>query len=160
MDHDSNHVELSCASCDWSETCDPPAVARWLNFANRLRRDHLPELEIMHEILRGGAVALGGPGCGATGLAMRQVCDADFDWPEARRCGSCGKRIDVERIAVVPDTKLCVACQQSGERGETPPDEVEFCPRCGAAMELRLARGAGIARYVMQCTAHPPCRLR
>jgi hypothetical protein len=158
MDRDTFYLELSCGACGWSETCDPSAVARWLDSADRLRRDQQPELEIMHEVLRGIAGELACPDCAATGLSARQISDADFDWPEVRQCESCGQLIATERLEALPDTKLCAACQQSDERGETTCSELEFCPRCGSIMELRLTRGAGIARYTMQCTGNPACR--
>jgi len=51
----------------------------------------------------------------------------------------------------------CLACSWAEESGQAPA-AVEFCPRCGAPMELRPSKSAGVTRYVMTCTANPPCR--
>ena len=63
-----------------------------------------------------------------------------------------------ERLELLPDTTFCAACQRKAERGETTT-ETEYCPKCGAPMAVRLSRAAGLTRYVLVCTAQPPCRL-
>ncbi len=156
MDRDGNYLQLRCPACAWSEDCGEDAVARWLHSAGRLRRDQQPELEIMHEILKGIAGELACPDCGRQGL-LAAVRSDDDDWPEARRCEGCGQPIGAERIAALPDAVLCADCQQREESGRAT-GKVEYCPRCGAVMELRLSRKAGISRYTMQCSGNPPCR--
>jgi hypothetical protein len=149
-------LQLRCSACSWSEDCGEDAVARWLRSAGRLRRDQQPELEIMHEILKGIADELFCPDCGHQGLFAIE-CPDEVDWPEARRCEGCGQPILAERIAALPDAVLCSRCQQDEESGRAA-GEVEYCPRCGAVMELRLSRKPGVSRYVMQCSGNPPCR--
>lgn len=43
--------------------------------------------------------------------------------------------------------------------GLVEPTEPEFCPKCGALLELRVSRGAGVTRYKQFCTGDPPYRL-
>jgi hypothetical protein len=152
-------IDLRCPECNWSEVCASDRVADWLRAAGRLRSDQLPELEIMHEVLRGISGSLNCPQCGHTGLDVCDADDEDSDWPAAATCEVCSRPIPAERLAAVPDTMVCAGCQQSIERGETV-DEVEYCPRCGSVMELRPSRGPGITRYVLVCTGSPTCRPR
>jgi hypothetical protein len=149
-------LQLRCSACSWSEDCGQEAVARWLWAAGRLRRDQQPELEIMHEILKGICGELNCPECGRRGLRAA-ACADDGQWNTARRCAGCGQPIPAERVAALPDATLCASCQQGEESGRAA-GEVEYCPRCGAVMELRLSRKAGLSRYVMQCSGNPPCR--
>ena len=154
---DQRFLELSCPHCDWSEVCNPTRVAEWLRTAERLRHDQAPEIEIIHEVLRGTAGQLACPDCNRIGLHVSDADDNEADWPEAPTCAGCGQPISAERLEAVPGVTRCATCQQSHESGEdnaTP----EFCPRCGALMELQLSRRAGLARYVMRCTGNPPCR--
>jgi RNA polymerase-binding transcription factor DksA len=69
-------------------------------------------------------------------------------------CAACGKMIPAERLELFPDTTLCTACQSTVDRGAAPDTE-EYCPRCGARMQVRAARSAGVARYALVC---PQCR--
>ena len=68
----------------------------------------------------------------------------------ARRCDDCGQAIPRERLELFPQSRLCVACQSRDEKGERPV-EVEYCPRCGSAMELAPSRTSGITRYRLVC---------
>ena len=152
-----SYVELRCPRCPWTEVCGPKDVVRWLRTARKLRAAGQPEWEVLCELLQSAAGQLPCPGCGAVGLVVGPARD-DADWPELRRCAACGKTIDGERLEAVPDATLCAACQRAEESGR-PQEEIEYCPKCGAPMELRPTRGAGVTRYVMACTAVPPCRL-
>lgn len=147
---------LLCPHCDWTETCGPDGVTAWLGKARKLRAGRPLEDDVAFEVLRGAAGALACPACGGRGLAVQPVVEED--WPEARRCAYCRQPISPERLEALPDADCCAACQQRAERGNAPT-EVEYCPKCGAPLVLRLSRSAGITRYVRACTNVPPCRL-
>ncbi|MDH3717831.1 MAG: TraR/DksA C4-type zinc finger protein [Planctomycetota bacterium] len=151
-------IELRCGSCGWNEVCGEDGVARWLRVAEKLRHDRQPDMQIMLEILRATASQLGCPECQQQGLLVVDAEPTDA-WPSARLCEACGKPIPAERLDALPHTTMCTACQQTDERGEGS-QEIEYCPRCGAPMELKLSKGAGISRYVMVCSASPPCSRR
>ncbi len=150
-------IELNCPRCSWAEVCGPSAAAEWLRRVGKLRGRELPEWEILVEVLRAAAEKLTCPRCGATGLAAGPADAEGDDWPEAAVCRGCGRPIPPERLEAVPGTTYCAACQGAAESGREPTT-IEYCPRCGAPMEPRLAPGGGVARYVMTCTAVPPCR--
>jgi hypothetical protein len=61
-------------------------------------------------------------------------------------------------LEAVPGTKRCTACQGKAETGHVANDEPDFCPHCGALLELRASRSGGITRYKQFCTNNPPCR--
>ena len=118
-----------------------------------LRREQEPDWDLAVQLFRSRVEQFQCPACSAE--AMQVVTEADSrddDWDEARSCGRCGKPISVERLEVFPDSRLCAACQQKSERGDTG-DTPEFCSHCGAVLELR-ARRRGLSRYVMRC---PEC---
>jgi Zn finger protein HypA/HybF involved in hydrogenase expression len=152
------YVELRCPACPWAEVCGPEAVAGWLRRARKLRARSAAEWDILHEVLQATAGQLACPGCGHVGLSIAPARDEAADWPGARPCSACGQTISEERLRAVPATALCAACQQDEERGRAIT-EIEYCPRCGAPMELRPAKGGGVARYVLVCTGSPPCRV-
>jgi len=156
MAGEPEYIELRCRACSWGEVCGPTGVAGWLRRARKLRAGEPPEWEIMVEVLRAAAVKLGCPECGATGLVVVSA-DEGADWPPAANCEVCGSLIPAERLAALPGATRCAACQRAEETGRAPA-AVEFCPRCGAPMELRPSKTAGVTRYVMTCTANPPCR--
>jgi hypothetical protein len=112
--------------------------------------------EVVRELFIASAARLRCPDCKAIGLATGETADAlsDEDWGQARACEGCRAPIPPERLELLPDVRLCAACQQQDDRGELADDR-EFCPRCGAVMRLVSRRGAGISRYKMQC---PACR--
>ena len=147
---------LRCTRCSWTETCGPEGITAWLGKARRLRGGRPLEADVALEVLGGAAGELECPGCGAVGLIVQPAIEDD--WPEARRCAFCNKPIPPERLEALPEADCCAACQQRAERGEAPT-EVEYCPKCGAPLALRLSRSAGLTRYVRACTNVPPCRL-
>jgi len=151
------YLELRCRRCSWTEVCGPEEVAAWLRKAGKVRAQGAPEWEILVEVLRATLPRLVCPDCGGEGLAAGPASD-DADWPEMRNCSSCSKPIDEERLRAMPDAVLCTACQRADELG-LGDREVEYCPRCGAPMRLRPTRSGGVTRYVLACTATPPCRL-
>jgi hypothetical protein len=112
----------------------------------------------MHEVLRAAAGRLACPACGKVGLVAEPAPDDQPDWPGPRPCAACGKPISQKRQRAVPGATLCTACQQDEELGRAKT-ETDYCPRCGAPMKLRPCKTGGITRYVLTCTAEPPCRL-
>ena len=132
-------------------------MVRWLRSVQKARALREPDPEFLAEVFRSAADGFCCPRCEQTGLAVMPVADDDSDWPETRPCSACGKTIPPERLQAIPGATLCAGCQQNEERGEGPA-EVEYCPKCGAPMALRLSRSPGMTRYVMRCTAQPPCR--
>ena len=158
MSHSPTYVELRCRRCRWSEVCGPGEVARWLRQARKLRSASKPEPVILHELLRAAAGQLVCPECGTSGLAVGPAPEDLTAWPGDVVCKACGKSIPPERLKAVPGATLCAACQRAEETGRANC-EIEYCPKCGAPMELRPKRSGGLTRYVMTCTADPPCRL-
>lgn len=127
----------------------------WLRQARRVRRDAEPELELIGELFRIAAPHFVCPECQSTGLQVRPAPqENDEDWGMARSCEGCGKPIPRERLEIFPNTRLCVACQSSDDRG-VPGGVPEYCPRCGNVMAMKQTRTAGVTRYVMAC---PQCR--
>ena len=158
MNHPQTYVELRCPGCRWSEVCGPGEVARWLRQAKKLRAESKPDAEILHELLRATVGQLACPKCGTRGLAVGPAPEDLTAWPGDVVCKACGKTISRERLEAVPGATLCADCQRAEETGR-PNVEIEYCPKCGAPMELRPKRSGGLTRYVMACTADPPCRL-
>lgn len=125
-----------------------------------LRRAPNPPGELVAELLRVNLSRLSCDECGCVGLALRDTDDADEwdDWQQAVLCEVCSQPISPERLEVLPEAKRCVGCQGAADRGEEV-DEPDFCPKCGALVELRVSRGRGTTRYKLFCTGDPPCRL-
>lgn len=158
MSDPTKYLELRCGECSWAEVCGPGAIVAWLRKAGKLRAGGEPELPIMHELFRVTAPRLSCPECGKVGLVAATAMDDRSDWPAERVCELCSRPISRQRSEAVPGATLCVACQRDDELGLTKT-QTDYCPRCGAPMELRLAKSSVPARYVLACTANPPCRL-
>ena len=152
---------LTCPDCGWRTVCGPAEIASRLRLVGLLRRDGDPEEEILAALLPEAAPRMTCPSCKRIGLIEGEAdeADDDDDWQAAVLCESCRKPIPPERLEVFPNTRRCVACQERAESGEPDPEEPEFCPRCGALVELRVSRGGGLTRYKRFCTGDPRCRL-
>lgn len=148
-------IDLKCPHCAWSELHGPAEIVHRLRAAGLLRSNSDATREELIELLRGVAGRLTCPGCQQQGLIAAAAIDEQADWPEARRCDSCGRPIPMERLEAIPTATRCAACQSGVEQGDET-GETEFCPRCGSPMVLRQSRSAGITRYVMACSA-PRC---
>ncbi len=149
--------ELRCRLCAWREVCGPDAMIAWLTKAGKLRRGSEPETEILQPLFLAAVPQLDCPKCGQRSLAAARAEEDRAEWPDVVPCAACSKPIPPERLQAVPEATLCAACQQAEESGN-PRVEVEYCPKCGAPMQLRPVRGSGITRYRMACTGNPPCR--
>jgi predicted amidophosphoribosyltransferase len=158
MSESNQYIELHCRACGWREVCGPDAVAGWLRTVGKLRPGRQPEREILHELLLASASQLICPDCQAQGLHAAPASDDSVSWPDVVLCEACQKPIPRERVEALPGVTFCASCQNKIDRGEEPSGAVEYCPRCGAPMEVRLARTGGMTRYVMACTNNPPCQ--
>jgi len=156
-------LELVCQGCGWRTVCGrQDAIAR-LRFIGLLRRDPDPGDKFLEALFVESAGRLTCPVCKKKRLRAAPAdgdgVDAADGWQAAVLCEVCRVPLPPERLEVLPGVKRCVACQGLEEAGATPTDAPEFCPRCGALIELRASRGAGITRYREFCTGDPPCRL-
>ena len=153
--------EIECSNCGWRTVCGvADAVAR-LRLIGLLRREPDPDEGVVAELLVDAAPRMTCPLCKEKRLAARPSNaeeDAD-DWQAALLCEVCREPIDPERLEAIPGTKRCAACQGKAETGQLADDEPDYCPHCGALVELRVSRGSGITRYKRMCTGDPPCRL-
>ena len=151
--------QIQCAECGWWTLCGSSELARRLRTLGLLKRAPDPPDELVGELLATYGPKLRCDRCQATNLQIADLTDDDRgDWQQARTCEVCRTPIDPERLAVVADATRCAACQTSADRGQAPL-EVDYCPKCGAPMELRTAHSGGVTRYKLFCTATPPCRV-
>lgn len=152
--------QLNCRNCGWQTTCGrDDAVAR-LRIVGMLRREPDPDEEVVTALLVEAAPRMTCPLCKEKRLHAKATEDVDAeDWQAAVLCEICREPIDPERLEVIPGTKRCTACQGKSETGQLDEIEPDYCPNCGALIEVRVSRGGGITRYRRVCTGKPPCRL-
>jgi hypothetical protein len=155
---------LACAKCGWRTTCGEDELARRLRTLGLLRRSPHPPTELVSELLKVNIHRLACDACHHTGLygptvsAGSESDDDDGDWQQARICEVCREPISPDRLEVFPTAKRCAKCQDLADRG-AEPDPIEYCPKCGEVLEMRVSGGGGITRYKQFCTGNPPCRL-
>ena len=151
--------EFSCKACGWRTVAGSADVASRLRLVGLLRRAAEPADGLLEALLPEAAPRMTCPGCKAIGLTVGDADESDDwdDWQAAKLCEGCRKPIPPERLEALPDTTRCVACQDGAESGTDTGDEPEFCPRCGALLELRVSRRGGLTRYRPFCTGS--CRL-
>lgn len=152
--------EINCRNCKWRTVCGRgDAIAR-LRIIGLLRRDREPDDDVVAELLVESAPRMTCPLCKEKRLAASpSVDDAIDDWQAAVLCEVCREPISPERLEAIPGTKRCAACQGKTETGRLEEFEPDYCPNCGALVEVRVSRGSGITRYKRVCTGEPPCRL-
>jgi hypothetical protein len=156
-------IELRCRNCSWRSICGRDEAIARLRSIGRLRRNPDADDALIATLMTDSAGRMACPACDATGL-IAQVADPGWggdesEWQAAVLCEICRKPVPPERLAALPQTKRCVACQEIAEAGREAEQSDEYCPQCGALVELRVSRGAGITRYKRFCTGIPPCRL-
>lgn len=151
--------QLICSNCGWQTTCGlDDAVAR-LRIIGQLRRDKEPDEAMVAELLVDSAPRMTCPLCKERRLSAHFSDDEDAsDWQAAVFCEICRQPIDAERIEAIPGAKRCAGCQGKAEAGQLA-EQPDYCPHCGALIEIRVSRGSGITRYKRVCTGNPPCRL-
>jgi hypothetical protein len=161
---------LACSKCQWRTVCGEEELARRLRTLGLLRRSPHPPSELVSELLRLNAHRLTCDACQHVGLTIVADSDGgrlgtaslaqedDGDWQQAVICQICREPISPERLEIFPNSKRCAKCQDLADRG-AEPEPPEFCPKCGALLEMRVSQGGGITRYKQFCTGSPPCRL-
>jgi RNA polymerase-binding transcription factor DksA len=152
--------ELVCRRCHWRTVCGrDDAIAR-LRLLGLLRREPDPDATTLAELFVDAATRMTCPICREKALAAAPVDDSDAeDWQAAVLCEVCRAPIPPERLEAIPGTKRCASCQGKAESGADLTSEPEYCPHCGAIMDLRVSRGSGITHYRRVCTGIPPCRV-
>jgi len=152
--------ELTCRQCGWRTVCGrDDAVAR-LRLIGLLRREREPDDQLVEALLVDATPRMTCPICKEKQLRVRpSVDDQSGDWITAVLCELCREPVPPERLEAVPGTKRCALCAAKAESGEIAEVEPDFCPNCGAIVEVRASRGSGITRYKRVCTGDPPCRL-
>jgi ribosomal protein S27AE len=130
-------------------------MLRRLRSIGMLRREKEPSAALVSELFASAGERLTCSQCGATGLRIVPVEDIGWDdaWDADRPCSECGRPIGAERVRLLPNVALCIACQRVQESGRAV-GEPTYCPKCGAVMTLRL-RSGGVTRYELTC---PACR--
>lgn len=156
-DQPEDLLELRCRQCAWSELCGVSEMINHLQRLGMMRRPKEVDPATVRELFLGSADRMACPDCGQAPLVPGPPEEEQAHWPGSRRCEGCGEVISSERVAAMPDIRICVACQGRDEAG-SPTVEQEYCPRCGSAMILRQSSGAGLTRYRMVCSASPACR--
>lgn len=161
---------LACSKCQWRTVCGEEELARRLRTLGLLRRAPFPPPELLSELLRLNIHRLTCDACHHVGLIVAGADDSrsrdwvsiagedDGDWQQAVICQICQQPIPPERLEIFPNAARCAKCQDLADRGAEPAP-VEYCPKCGALLEMRVSRGGGITRYKQFCTGSPPCRL-
>lgn len=156
---------LTCDGCGWRTVSGKDDLASRLRLVGLLRREKDPGEDLIAELLPEAASRMTCPACKSIGLSVRIAesesegdFDAEFDdWQAAVLCEACRKPIPPERIEALPGARRCLECQGRSEAGVADPEEPEFCPRCGALLELRVSSRGGLTRYRQFCSAG--CRL-
>jgi hypothetical protein len=149
-------VRIRCRACGWVQDCAVTEMVSQLRAAGLLKATSDSSPEVIRALYIASAAKLPCPDCEFIGFAASDAPrDDDEAWGQARACEVCRKPIPPERLAFLPETRLCAACQAMDERGETSEHEREFCPRCGTVMQVTPTRGAGVSRYEVRC---PACR--
>lgn len=156
-DGSSGYLQVRCRECHDVVWCDAAEIESRLRAAGKIRAGRMAPGELLYELFRGVVDQLACPACGQKALIVSAQRDED-GWPEPRRCDGCGRPIPAERLKALPDVWLCAPCQQAAEEGRDV-GPVEYCPRCGEPLTIKLSGGAGVTRYRRACTGNPPCRL-
>jgi hypothetical protein len=154
--------ELTCRNCGWRTVCGTAEAAARLRLIGLLRREPDPQEDVLSSLLVESASRMTCPLCKEKRLvatASKPTADDDADWHAAVLCEVCRRPIATERLEAIPGTKRCAACQGKAETGALHEQQVEYCPQCGAIVEIRASRGGGITRYKRFCTGDPPCRI-
>src|SRR5687768_7355623 len=133
--------ELTCRNCGWRTVCGrDDAVAR-LRIIGQLRREREPDEALVEALLVEAAPRMTCPICKEKTLFARpsQAPDEESgDWQAAVLCEICREPIAPERLDAIPGTKRCAVCAAKAESGQLPEIEPDYCPHCGALMEVRV----------------------
>jgi len=143
---------LHCRACGHRERCGLDGLLDRLRSLGMLRREAKPAEEVVLALAVEKLAKLTCTNCGAAELQRSEAGEFDDDgfddeagdWPAARCCELCGAVIPAERLAIFPSASRCVTCED-----EPASEDREFCPRCGAVMQLRLRRAR--SQYELHC---------
>jgi len=146
--------ELVCTECGWRRVVSVAEKITWLQSLGMLRREKTPDLAIVEELFKTNCRQFTCRICKQVGLSLEAASIDDEQWGDARRCEVCRKAIPVERLEALPNTKICVVCQENEDTGATD-NQPDYCERCGEVLFQRATSRGGITRYEMRC---PVCR--
>jgi hypothetical protein len=156
-------IELICGHCSWRTVCGRDEAIARLRSIGMLRRDPDPDDELVRALIGDSVSRMRCPNCDEKRLTAHTLdsdeLPEDVEWQTAVLCEVCRQPISPERLEAIPTTKRCVACQGKAEVRSSADETTEYCPHCGAPVQIRVSRGAGITRYKRFCTGNPPCRL-
>jgi hypothetical protein len=151
--------ELTCRQCGWRTVCGRDDAAQRLRLIGLLRRESEPAEDLVEALLVESAPRMTCPLCKEKTLFARpSECEDASDWQAAVLCEVCREPIAPERLEAIPGAKRCAACAMKAESGQIAEVEPDFCPHCGALVQLRVSHGGGLTRYKRVCTGDPPCR--
>jgi hypothetical protein len=153
-------AELQCRACSWRTICGESEIVRRLRALGLFRRSPEPPEDLVREMLRSHGPRLTCDRCGEAYVSIHLgASDPDAgDWEQVVVCEICRQPIPSERLKFLPGATRCTACQDAADRGANII-EPDYCPKCGAILELRVSRTGGLTRYKLWCTGNPPCRL-
>jgi hypothetical protein len=153
--------ELTCRHCGWRTACGVDDAIGRLRMIGLLRRERDPDADFVAALLVVSAPRMTCPICKEKRLAAspNDVSDENDQWQAVVLCEVCRTPIPPERLEAVPTTLRCAKCQGLAESDRLPDTEPDYCPHCGALVEVRVSRGSGLTRYKRVCTGSPPCRL-
>jgi predicted RNA-binding Zn-ribbon protein involved in translation (DUF1610 family) len=145
----------NCPYCGSQERIDAAELSARLRKLGMLKRDDQRDRDFLISLAASQSARLTCSQCGRGGVKVETADNRD-EWElPSRPCVACGEPIAPERLELFPQSELCAACQQRVDRGQSPDQHDDYCPRCGARMTIRQKRGSGIAAYEMIC---PDCR--
>lgn len=151
--NDDQYIELRCAGCGNRLLVGVAQMVEHLRHVGVFKRQKDPAPQLVRELYTQQIPLLACSVCGQVGYDQHSPDEFDDEqWGQDRKCEVCKQVIPAERLEVFPDSRRCTACQQSADQGEDTA-EIEYCPRCGGIMELRLRGGAGITGYAMRCSS-------
>lgn len=154
MTASTGRLRSLCPHCGYRESLSPVELAGRLRALGMLKRDDQQSSEILLALAGAARLRLTCGQCGSGGLDFQP--EADDEWGAAGKpCAACGAIIPAERVELFPESDLCAACQARVDRGQSPDQHDDYCPRCGTRMVVRQRTGSGLTGYAMVC---PACR--
>lgn len=149
---DEQWIELRCAACGYRESIPFEALVEQIRRVGHLRKTAQPSRELVLELARTTPPPFACPRCGAHSPARMpgETGEPEEQWELTRRCQSCRRDIDPDRLEIFPSTTLCTACQAKSESGDNA--EYGFCERCGGRLTMAGRSGSGLAGYQLKCS--------
>lgn len=148
-----------CAGCGRRTRWSFSEAGDRLRSMGMLKRSAPEDHDTLWELWRSSLARVGCEACAHVGLTLLDGAELqremrrpdDGDWPEARACQGCGCVLPPERLELFPDTTRCAGCVAVADEAA----DVDFCPRCGAALQLRWDPNS--SQYRSHCSG---CRYR